>query len=174
MRLETRTDLAGLTASALFSDDGVYRYELIWRWGDSPTLLAWMLNPSTADHMVLDNTIKGLRSRALARGLGGIHVINIFAVRATYPKDIKTHPSPVGPHNDEVIRRVLAEARDKGVPIICGWGNHGLHRGRQEEAVAIAADVGVDLHAYKVSAEGCPCHPLYLPHALEPRLWKAA
>lgn len=172
MRIESRTDPAGLTASALFSEDGIYRYELLWLWSEAPRLVAWMLNPSTADHMVLDNTIKGLRSRALARGLGGIQVINLFAVRATDPDDMKAHPSPVGPHNDEVIRRVLAQARGDGLPVICGWGNHGLHRGRQEEALAIAAELGVDLYAYKVSAEGCPCHPLYLRHSLEPSLWK--
>lgn len=59
MKLETRIEPTGLAASALFSDDKVYRYELLLRWSPAPMQVGWLLNPSTGDQNALDDTLKG-------------------------------------------------------------------------------------------------------------------
>lgn len=172
MKLETRTDpRTGLEASALFSDDKLYRYELLWRWSPAPVQLGWFLNPSTADQHTLDSTLIRFRNRAIQAGRGGIQVINLFALRATNPDVMKEHPEPLGPENDAVIRRVLWDSKAAQLPVIVGWGVDGKHRDRQDEALAIAADVGVDLYCFGETAKGYPAHPLFLSYAKKPRLW---
>lgn len=175
MKLKTRTDpKTGLQASALFSDDKIYRYELIWRWSRAPLQLGWFLNPSTADQNALDSTLIRFRNRAIRAGHGGIHVINLFAIRATNPKVMKEHPEPQGPENDTVIRRVLSDSKAEHQLVIAGWGVDGGHRRRQDEALAIAADIGVDLYCFDETANGYPAHPLYLSYVKRPRLWRQA
>jgi hypothetical protein len=108
MKTLSRTDIDGMTCSASFDEDERYRYHLAWTWGEGPPLVAWMLNPSTATHEVLDPTIAGLVKRARAWEYGGVEVVNLFALRATDPRLMRAHPDPIGPENDLMIRRVLS------------------------------------------------------------------
>jgi hypothetical protein len=172
MKTLTRTDLDGMTCSATFDDEEAYRYHLCWQWAEGPRLVAWMLNPSTATHEVLDRTISGLLTRARSWGLAGVEVVNLFGLRATDPKVMLAHPEPVGPDNDLVIRRVLNRAADEGSTVIAGWGADGTHLGRQKRALELAAAAGVALHALQVNAGGTPKHPLYIAHARRPVLWE--
>lgn len=174
MKLETRTEPTGLLASALFSDDKVYRYELLWRWSPAPLQVGWLLNPSTADQNALDDTLKRFRNRAVQAGLGGIQVINLFGLRQTYPDQMLEHPAPIGLENDAVVRRVLSECKTAGLPVIAGWGVDGAHLGRHDQALAIADEVGIDLYCFDETAGGFPAHPLYLGYAKKPRLWRRA
>lgn len=173
MKVLLRTDLAGMTCSATFSDDEAYRLELVWRWSDAPLLTVWMLNPSTATHEVLDPTVYGLIQRAKAWGFGGVRVINLFALRATEPKVMMAHPEPIGAENNAVIRKALLAAFDDGSPVIAGWGKHGSHLGRDQWAIDLARELGVSLYAFKLNQDGSPCHPLYLPRDLKPYVWRA-
>lgn len=168
---KNRTDLSGLHCSATFSEDERYRYLLTWRWTPGPLLVAWMLNPSTATHEVLDPTIAGLRRRALAWGLGGVRVINLFAFRATDPKKMKAAIDPIGDQNDAVTEEVLKSAQTNGDLVIAGWGTHGTHLNREAQALAIADRVGTCLHALAVTQAGHPGHPLYVADAIRPKPW---
>ena len=174
MIVRERTDLGGMACSATFSGCEAYRYLLTWRWAAEPLLVAWMLNPSTATHERLDPTIAGLVSRARAWSHGGVRVINLFAFRATQPAAMKRAADPVGPDNDAVIVEVLSEAALAGDVVICGWGNHGRHRGRDREAAALAASTGAVLHALQTNADGSPKHPLYIGHHIPPTPWRPA
>lgn len=167
----TRTDLSGMSCSASFSDCEAYRYLLTWRWSDAPLLVAWMLNPSTATHEVLDPTISGLVKRARAWGRGGVRIVNLFAYRATDPMDMKRAADPVGQHNDYVTRQVLDSEALLGGQVICGWGAHGGHMGRAEAAIKLAQRAEVRLVCFDVNKDGSPKHPLYVPHAITPRSW---
>lgn len=101
-------------------------------------------------------------------------MINLFALRQTYPDQMVKHPAPVGPENDAVTRRVLAECKAAGLPVIAGRGVDGDHLGRHDQALDIADEVGIDLYCFDETAGGFPTHPLYLGYAKKPRLWRRA
>ncbi len=100
-------------------------------------------------------------------GSGGMIVWNLFAWRATDPRDMKRAADPVGSANDATIRRLAKLAAVN----IAGWGAHGDHLGRDKAVRAILAAEGVTLHALGFTKDGHPRHPLYLPKAAEPRVW---
>ena len=167
--------ITGMRCTARFSPNFLYRYTLSWIWdSDRPMLVAWMLNPSTATHEVLDPTVAGLVKRAQLWGHGGVEVINLFAFRATDPKDMKAAADPVGPVNDDMTLAVLMAALDLDATVICAWGKHGRFRNREAEVLAMAKERDVPLHVLKLNCDGTPAHPLYLPHALKPTRWEPA
>ena len=85
----------------VLSDCERYRYALGRQWdGERAELCVVMLNPSTADHTTNDATIRTLLRLAPAWGFGGFRVCNLFALRATSPKELKAHPYPVAPGNE--------------------------------------------------------------------------
>jgi hypothetical protein len=81
-------------------------------------------------------------------------MVNLFAFRATQPKDMLAAADPIGPENDATLVRLAASA---GI-IIAAWGNDGGHLGRDRAVMAILPD----LHALKRNKDGSPAHPLYL------------
>lgn len=171
MKTFTRTDLDGMVCSATFSDCEAYRYDLLWAWSDEPPLTMMALNPSTATHETLDNTIKGMIKRARVWRKGGFRMLNLFGLRATKPSDMKAHAEPIGPDNDAVIEGFLQDLATTENSLLCGWGGHGKHRGRDAEIVAKARESGVTLQCLRVISDGSPEHPLYIPHALLPKPW---
>lgn len=167
--------MTGMRCAARFSPDLRYRYTLAWIWEtDRPMLVAWMLNPSTATHEVLDPTVAGLVKRAQTWGMGGVEVINLFAFRATEPKDMKAQADPVGPLNDDMTRAVLLASLDLDATVVCAWGKHGRFLDREAKALAMAREIDCPLHFLKLNGDGTPAHPLYLPHALKPTPWEPA
>ena len=92
---------ADMERSANFSRCRRYRYALWRRWapGDDYGLLVG-LNPSTADHRRDDPTIRRCIGFARDWGYSGLCVANLFAFRATYPRDLFAADDPVGPRND--------------------------------------------------------------------------
>lgn len=141
-----------------------YRYAL-WRvWDDRcPAVMFIGLNPSTADARMDDPTL--VRCVAFARdwGYGGVYTANLFAWRATDPREMKKVRSPVGPDNDRVIC-ALAGKVDK---VIAAWGNDGAWLGRADAVRALIPE----LYYLKLNRSGQPAHPLYLPRGLKPRIW---
>lgn len=162
-------------SSAWLSDDRKYRYRLGRRW--DPTLRdvemdVWvMLNPSTADGRVDDPTIRRCIAFSKAWGAGGLHVVNLFAYRATNPKDLGWVEDPVGPENDEQITAAVARATDTGGRVIVAWGAHPDAAARAEH-VASFLDA-VPLVCVGVTKAGAPRHPLYVPKTTEPTPWRA-
>jgi hypothetical protein len=155
-----------VTGRAWFSDCGTYRYALL-RVVDlgldgldgkqERCLNVVMLNPSTADAVENDPTIRRCIGYARSWGYGELMVTNLFAFRATDPRDLKRADEPIGPENDAYIRKI-AEAADL---IVVAWGSHGTHRRRDEEVVRILAEVGKEPHCLALTATGQPVHPLY-------------
>lgn len=86
-----------LPRSAVLSDCKTYRYALWRQFGESERCAAFiMLNPSTADAETDDPTIRRCVDFAASWGCGRLLVLNLFAVRATSPKDMKAHTAPSG------------------------------------------------------------------------------
>jgi len=127
-----------------------------------------MLNPSTADEVRLDPTCSRARDYAERWGYGALIVTNVFAWRATEPKQLLAVRDPVGKRNDRAIMRAAREAQI----VVCAWGNHGGHLGRSTTVMEILKANGVPLHALRVNGTGEPAHPLYLPRRLRPMQWE--
>lgn len=124
---------------AYISEDGVYRYSLTRDWDETlPVMLFVMLNPSTADAVVDDQTIRRCIGFAERAYMGGLEVVNLFAFRATDPKEMKAAPDPVGPENNTVIRQALSEAKT----VVCAWGAHGSFQGRAQDVLTLIRDDG--------------------------------
>lgn len=192
-----------LNSGAKISPCGKYRYRLWreWRLGNSTQWDMWteddgspaldgagaqigeplscvfvMLNPSTADGEQDDPTIRRCVAYAKAWGYDRMEVVNLFAWRATDPKEllaVSADDDPVGFDNQEAIENAVFHA---GL-VVCAWGVTGCHLGQDEttlgwiaDAVEIIADEGrkIEVTALKRTKEGFPAHPLYLPAHLKP------
>jgi hypothetical protein len=148
---------AGLSRSAEVSDCGRYRYWLRRAWqhgGDGRVVCFVMLNPSTADALVDDPTIRRCLGFAQAWGFSTLSVRNLFALRATDPKELLTADDPVGPYGDaELAAAVTADV------VVCAWGAK-VPFGRDKRALELLGDK--PLFCLGTTASGAPRHPLYL------------
>ena len=122
---------------------------------------------TSPDESQLDPSCARARDYAERWGYGTLIVTNLFAWRATDPEAMKSAPEPVGRSNNQAI---LRSARQSGV-VVCAWGNHGSHLGRAATVVANLRGAGVPLHMLRMTAQGQPNHPLYLPAKLQPTPW---
>ena len=156
-------------AGAEFSRCRRWRY-LLWRRWDAarPAANFLMLNPSTADELRLDPSCTRARLYAERWGYGALIVTNLFGWRATDPGEMKAVPEPVGRGND---RAILHAARASSL-VVCAWGNHGEHRERAAQVLALLRSHDIELKCLKLNSSGHPAHPLYLSGRLKPKPWK--
>jgi hypothetical protein len=171
-----------IDSGASISECGQYRY-LLWRaWAEGPRAVWIMLNPSTADGAEDDQTIRKCVAFAKRWGLAGIEVVNLFAYRATDPKELKPAAMAGVPGgygitggfwNDQCI---INSCLDHDM-VICGWGNNGSLFGRSEKLLSLLGHtrrVGAPMgrpRALKVTKLNQPSHPLYLSLDLVPFEW---
>lgn len=153
---------------AKISDCGTYRYWLTRTWDDRRPVLGWvMLNPSTADTDVDDATIRRLagteKRPGFARrwGYGGIIVRNLFALRATDPKALLTHPDPVGPENDDEL--ALAAFNEPVTMLAWGTNAPSARAAHVARLLWMRSQIhGTRLAVLGWTKAGAPGHPLYV------------
>lgn len=165
------TTTAAMHMDARMSECGRYRYTLTRLWDPVlPSMTLVMLNPSTADAFKNDPT--ATRGVGFARDLGhgGLDILNAYAFKATKPTDLWLADDPVGPENDDHLRKAFSNAREGGGLVIAAWGVHAKPL-RVHAVVRLAGEAGVQLHALAVTKSGAPGHPLYLPATAQPRPW---
>lgn len=157
----------GIGRSARLSPDGIYRYELHRTWSAlEPSLPFVMLNPSTADAEHDDPTIRRCMHFARREGYGGIVVVNLYALKATDPGQLRLHYSPTGGQdNDETITSFLSYADHNSVPVVCAWGvertvRYAPMRRRVGWLQLEAKRWHADLRCLGVTQRGEPKHPL--------------
>ena len=153
----------------IFSSDGAYRYVLRRRcWETAPETarrIAWIgLNPSTADEITLDQTLAAVCRYSRKWGFSEVVMLNLFAFRATDPRDLKLALDPVGPDND---RHLLTEVGAAEHVIAC-WGDHGRFRDRDRTVSDLLHAAGIGLECLLRNKTGMPHHPLYLKPDLKP------
>lgn len=161
--------------SAIISDCGRYRYRLERDGGNGLPTAVIMVNPSTADADADDATIRKLRGFAERNGWGRLIVGNLFAYRATDVRDLRKIADPVGPENDDHLRRIFMDA-DR---VIFAWGpiskQPPYHRARWRRVAEIAAEHNHEpLSIGPVAKCGHPKHPLMLPYSSEFLPWRLA
>jgi hypothetical protein len=155
---------AGGYASATFSRDRAYRYALTPQWDGSRRLAVFvMLNPSTADAVRADPTVTRCLGFARRENCGGLIIVNLFALRATDPRELRGHPDPVGAGNDRFIREHCAAGR----LVIAAWGAHGRLGGRDRAVLALLGEARIAVRSFGVTTGGMPRHPLYLPRGAQ-------
>jgi len=155
-------------STADFSKDRIYRYTLTRQWGETGRTVNFvMLNPSTADEFANDPTVERCQRRTAVWGFDRLIVTNLFALRSTDPRALRTVDDPVGPRNDEFL---VSCAFDADL-IICAWGNHGAQAGRSSFVASMLQHLGKPLHVLRLAKGGEPSHPLYLPYSAKPRTW---
>ncbi len=150
---------------AVFSLGHKYRYWLFRRWAEGSQCCFICLNPSTADADHDDPSVRRMIGFARSWGHGALVVGNLFAWRATDPKEICVcDRDPVGPLNDEWLQRMASESD----LVVAAWGNHGDFQGRGQ---VVRAMIG-GMYSLGLTKSGQPKHPLYVAAATHPVLWE--
>lgn len=165
-----------MASDAVFSRDGRYRYRLRRMWNGHQLLqrvaLFVMLNPSTADDVRADPTVRRCLGFARRWGCNSIEIVNLFALVATNPAELSRAAEPIGPDNDHWIETAALGARDRGIVVVAWGANGNAHPDRVAAVGAILRKVGVDVVAFdRELAGGMPAHPLRLPYTLPVRHW---
>lgn len=130
-----------------------------------------MLNPSTADDVFDDATIRRCVGFAKRWGFAGLVVTNLFAYRATQPKDLLTLVGQnvglaIGDDNEGHIEREARNAK----AIVCAWGDNCdvlPHR----DLDVIATLRMYDLFCIRRTKKGNPAHPVREPYTDAPILF---
>lgn len=129
------------------------------------------LNPSTADEQKLDPTLRRIRAFTQAWGYSAFVMTNLFAFRATDPKDMKATADPIGEDNELMLQLIAENPATK--LIIAAWGTHGDFNNRAMMTMGGPLR-GAELHCLEETKHGHPKHPLYVPSNRTPRLFKSA
>ena len=168
------------SSDAIISKDGKYRYALWRHWEEKKLILiVVMLNPSTADAIVNDPTIIRVINFAKKFGFGGVLVLNLFALRSMYPKDLLTCKDPVGPKNNKYFDKYLAkfwqiyqyfgpvDNEPIEVPVLCAWGAGGYLNGQDKVVLGWLRKHNVTPYCLGTTKQGHPKHPLYISNDTE-------
>jgi hypothetical protein len=146
---------------AIMSEDTKYRYQLSRSWDETKRCILFiMLNPSTADDITDDPTIRRVINFSKSWGYGSVLIGNLYAYRSTDPKVLKTIENPIGEDNISHISQLI-EISDK---VVYAWGNN------QKEPDWLTKLVE-EPYCIDISKKGIPKHPLYLKGDMLPVLY---
>ena len=147
---------------AILSKDRLYRYRLCRPVGlGEGTCLFVMLNPSTADEVDNDPTIRRCLGFARRWGYAYLMVVNLFAHRSPTPEslvDMTKHGlDPIGTEN---IDWIAGEAQQADI-VVCAWGSMGSHIGQGHKVRQMFRDMGIRAKCFGLTSNNQPRHPLY-------------
>lgn len=178
-----------LAMSATTSGDGLYRYDLFRQWNaaQEPDVLTFvMLNPSTADGMTDDPTIRRCVGFAKRFAFDAIRVVNLFAFRSPHPnvliaalrdggdEETGAPADVVGPLNDNVLSAALERPTMTGArDVVLAWGAWGSHEAIAPRVAAVTTMLDRErvYHLGERTDGGQPRHPLFLPADIDMHGW---
>lgn len=153
--------------SADISKCGKYRYSLgrTVSEGAYVPLIVIMLNPSTADAEFDDPTIKACMDFARINGFSCLEVVNLYAYRATNPKELLMVEDPVGCNNNlNILNACIGGhgcANFRKAFVLCAWGNHaGVDR--VYWMCRMFQRLEITPYCLGTNKNGSPKHPLYV------------
>jgi len=145
-------------SGAVLDADRRHRF-LLWRfWNDAPRMLFIGLNPSTANELTDDPTVRRLCSFAQAWGYGGLYACNLYSFITPYPKELLPETRHHGA-NTPAIQMSLKLV----VLTVCGWGDGIKNVMRGEQRVQAVCELLESPMCFGLTTSGNPKHPLYLP-----------
>lgn len=143
-------------SQAIVGATGQYRYWLCRQWDrELPHVCFCMLNPSTADAASDDPTIRRCIGFAKSWGFGSLSVVNLFAYKATCPRELKLAPDPIGLYNFHFIKLFSAKA----AVTVAAWGIYGGQLQQDQLVMSMLNNP----QCLGTTAAGHPKHPLYVP-----------
>lgn len=165
---------ADMRKSAVFSEDMQFRYALGRMWTpedkhESSKVLAVIgLNPSTATEEVDDPTIRRCIAFAKAWGHHGLVMLNLFAYRATDPRELRRRLDVGADIIGGTAQEAALEILTGGRRVLCAWGAHGALCARDHDVTQMLHRRGRDLVCLGTTLAGSPKHPLYLRADTQP------
>jgi hypothetical protein len=155
-----------MRGTAIFNDDHTERYSLTRVWDEisSPSLMAvFGINPSKADAIVNDPTIRRVCSFGKRYGHTGIVMLNPYPRIETDSRKLEHHDSARNATEVEFWMRSVTVGR-----VVIAWGAHRLMADRQAAVCfALWGMRDEDLWCWGRTKGGYPKHPLYLPNSAE-------
>lgn len=154
-----------------------HRYTLHRSWlGNGGVVNFIMLNPSTADEVADDATIRRCVGFAKRWGYSGLVVTNLFAYRATQPSDLCAllgidggWREAVGEDNTAHLSR---EARYAHL-VVCAWGdNCEMKNSNRHDLSMLSILEHRDIFCIRKTKRGNPAHPCREPYTDAPKLFR--
>ena len=112
-------------SSATFNADRSHRYCLLRIWDPSRPALTWlMLNPSRADAVRHDQTIRRVIGFSQRHGYGGCRVVNLFSRIEPDSRELAAWLRCREDHsNDPINQEFVQAALSMTGPVVAAWGN---------------------------------------------------
>lgn len=161
---------------AIFNTDQTHRYRLERtiegaRYPER-VMTVVMVNPSTADAMNDDATIRKVQGFALRAGFGRVVVGNLFSLRSTDIKGLAKVEDPRGGRpNLEHLARMIGEAD----ALVFAWGPVAKvpkqWRARWSTVADLADTAGKTPLCLGICADGQPRHPLMVAYSQDLEPW---
>ena len=172
--------LAEYAPGAKFSPGRKYRYLLTRQlgFGDGAVMFL-MLNPSTADEVSNDPTIRRCINFGKAWGHGWLHVCNLSPFRSPDPKHVAAAGTERSDIWNENYDTILTTARRCNL-VVAAYGAHadalpvvydyktGAKLNREALAIEALKGEGHDVRCLGMTKQGHPKHPLYLKADTKP------
>ena len=156
----------GMQVHTVMSKDGTKRYSITQVWDNNKKIAQLvMFNPSTADGTKSDATTRRLKSELSKQGFGGIHIVNLYSVRASKPSALKSM-------SDEAkgMTSIGKYLNPNASVTIAAWGGLGqksstgtkhLQKYRELEVIRELQARKIELKAFATTKGGDPVHPIY-------------
>jgi len=126
-----------------------------------------MLNPSTADETTDDPTIRKCMGFGERWGGSELIVVNLYAFRATDPRELLWQSDPIGSENWKYIDEALTRANYFGGIVVGAWGAFEVGAALQKSGLARK----IGLRCLGKNKNGSPKHPLYVPYSQQLEVW---
>ena len=182
----SRLLLISWPAEAAFSACGAYRWllhrpiALDYHSPDRHRVLLFVgLNPSRADGLRDDPTLRRLQRFSQRWGYHHLVVLNLFARISPSPSQLTRCAEPIGAENDLILRSWFDQwALQPAWDLWLGWGRGGGFKQRDQTVLKMLREVGKQRDRLPppfvtgLTKAGYPRHPLYLPKDVQRVVWE--
>ena len=150
-----------LEKNAVISECRTYRYTLSRVWDTNfPKLGIVMLNPSRADALKDDPTIRRCVGFAKRWKFGSLVVVNVYSARLTNPEYLQIIGEPIGPETERYFKESLTDAE----MVLLAWGSN-IKGNQAAHAIQWLQEVNTNGKRFVhlgLTKDGQPKHPLYI------------